>query len=108
MNPESYTLLVYSNLPEDVHLYLIPNDEITTEHLLLLMEANDKLVNNDDLNPGMEFLMAALTVEAKDCNPDVPKEWHCIWNKYKVGKVPLVDSNLHAPITRVFKSGFIL
>lgn len=107
MNPEVYTLLVYSNLPEDVHLYLIPNDKVTMEHLLLLMEANDKLVNNDDMNPGMEFLMAALTVEAKNCNPDVPKEWHCIWNEYKVtDMLPL--SNLTGTITRVFKSGFIL
>lgn len=107
MKPESYTLLVYNQIPDYLDFYLIPNKEITGHQLILLIEAHDKLVNSDDVNSGMEFLMAALCEKEENCNPDVPKEWHCVWNKYKVTN-PLHLSSLTGTISRVIKSGFIL
>lgn len=110
MNHESYTLLIYSNIPEDTILYLIPNVFISDEHLAFLQEAHDKVVNSDEMNTGMQFLMAALATESQNCDQSVPKEWHCIWARYRVDKdVPLDTVNLNGGvINRVFTSGFYL
>lgn len=112
MNHQTFTLLVYSNIPEDTNLYLIPNSDITDEQLSFLKEAHNKLVNGDDNNTGMEFLMAALTKEnnRQYFDESIPEEWRCVWTKHEVNKeVYLNPTNLlGGVITQVFVSGFIL
>ncbi len=120
-----FTLLVWEEIPENTSFYLIPNEELAIDNRLeLLKKAHNTFVNAQEDNEGLRFLNAALCPEEhinddsyfddgftthhggeriKRCEP-TPREWRCIFAKYKQ------DSNnvVEADISRVVLSGFIL
>jgi hypothetical protein len=119
-----FTLLVWEEIPEDTKLFLIPNEVIDSTRLELLKQAHNKFINQDEENDGLRFLNAAL-LDEKYVNDDsmfddgytshrdggrvyrcepTPKEWRCIFAKYKQDSSKVVE----ADITRVIISGFIL
>lgn len=127
MNNNTQTLLVYEQVPEDTHMYLIPN-RIFDEHpdwRDLMRQAHNKYVNRsgDKYNDGMSFLSAALVpIENVDNdsyfydgdvvnnvqtgkNNRMKNEWRCVFDKYKVNlDTSLTDVN----IIEVVLSGFIM
>jgi hypothetical protein len=95
---KKHVLLVWNEIPEGNKFYLIPEDEITPEQFKFLHEANDKFINADDNNFGLDFLNAALSPAYME---DDTKEG--IWAKHKV-EFPLQGQY----ITQAFHSGFLL
>jgi hypothetical protein len=82
-----YTLLIYSEVPEDTKFYLIPDSEINDEQRALLNEAHGRMVNSDEMNDGMRFLNDALCPEEHSCDEETPKHWHCVFAQYRVEEV---------------------
>lgn len=95
MNKE-HTLLVYSEMPEQVRFFVIPNDQLDDNAITMLTKANDCMVNAGEENEGTEFLSYALSEEN---NSDAS------WMQYEhdIGDGPILKT-----ISRVFYSGFWL
>lgn len=91
---KNYILLVWEIIPEAVHLYLIPKDEICQSHLKLLNFANLKFINackNSELD------------QLDELNELLANEW----SVYKIeDELLLLKDDQH--IERVITSGFIL
>ncbi len=91
---KKYILLVWEIIPEAVHLYLIPKDEICESHSKLLNFANLKLINACE-NSELDRL--------DELNELLDNEW----SSYKVEKELLrLEDDQH--IERVITSGFVL
>lgn len=116
----SYTLLIWEEVPETTHLFLIPNDVITPAQRELLKQAQGRLINRDDENPGLEFVNAAVTDpkyrqkpedytddnDIRDRPSDQFFQDQCIWHQYEV---PIKeDEEILRPITQVVFTGFML
>lgn len=89
-----YILLVWEIIPEAVHLYLIPKDEICKSHSKLLNFANLKFINackNSELDR-LDELNELLANE---------------WSPYKV-EDELLQLKDDQHIERVITSGFVL
>ena len=89
-----YILLVWEIIPEAIHLYLIPKDEICQSYLNLLNFANLKLINAH-----------------KDSDLDLLNELNELldneWSVYKIEDELLrLKDDQH--IERVITSGFVL
>lgn len=132
----THTLLIWELVPEDTHFYLIPNEEVDKDNRLSLMkQAHYHYINQSERNDGLDFLNAALTPEEHINNDDyfddgttfmqdpnvskrslvkvkthepAPKEWRCIFAKYKISEDDMANPIENAHITRAFLSGFIL
>ena len=94
------TLLIWEENPENVSLYLIPN-EIADRHRHHFEAAHGKMINCDDMSEGMEFINIAL--QSSEDTDGAP--FAGIFQAYKVdGEKPLTG----VMITSVYKSGFVL
>ena len=103
-NCKTYTLLSWASIPEENDFYVIPDEEITETQRTLLAKAHNRLINNDDMNEGMDFLNNALCEEKKHCGDDVPDVWKCCWAKYKHD----MSNPVVCRISHAYFSGFIL
>lgn len=88
------TLLIYETNPERTDLYLIPNDVLTNDARRSLIAAQNKLINGEKMNDGMEDILNMLDKENKNG-----------WSKYKRNNdEPIEDIT----IDHVYYTGFIL
>ena len=101
------TLIVYAQIPERTDFYVVPNEVITAEQAELLELAHGMLVNGDEMNPGMDFLMNAVCDAPEHCSPESPPQWRCVWAKFKREVAPLYPLT-DVQVTRIVYSGFIL
>jgi hypothetical protein len=101
------TLLVYSNVPEDQYFFIIPDNEMLPYWEEMLSLANGKLVNLDDMNAGMKWLMAATSSKKEYCDADVEEHHHCCLLKYK-HEASKEETSLVGPFSKVYVSGYIL
>jgi len=112
-----FSLFIYNQIPDQVDLYLIPNQDIEDNGWLSFFQnAHNKFINNDDLdsNKGLKFLLSA-TVSNKYLEDDTyfndhfdtsyKVEWRCVLDKYKQDNAKPIENVI---VTRVFMSGFIL
>lgn len=91
---ETYTLLVWEEVPEKSFMFLIPNSVMITQYRVALKEAQSKYVNQDDTNDGLMFVMESVCGDVKG-----------IFKQYSVDmKVPITGKT----ITEVYHCGFIL
>jgi hypothetical protein len=99
-----HTLIIYELRPEEVKLYLVPNQVITKRHRELLELAHNSMMNADDFNEGMAFLCNALADQVKYCLDEAPEGDKCVWAGYL--------HDIHKPITatidHVYYSGYFL
>lgn len=97
----AYTLLVWEEIPEDRALYLIPN-EVADKYRPYLTEAQNRFINSDVTNGGMDFLNTALADEA----PAPGFEEHLgVLRSYKIDlSTPLENTS----ITHVYLSGWVM
>jgi hypothetical protein len=95
------TLLIWEEVPDTTKLYVIPN-EVADKYRSFLEQAQNKLINNDEMNPGLAFVNTALGEEVSE---EGFEEHLGIFRQYEVKlDNPLVDQN----ITTVYHSGFYL
>lgn len=102
----TYSLLVWEEIPENTTFVLIPNNvaNIYRNHL---EQAHNKFINSDDENDGMRFLNAALMDNPEDAWDDYSKTHASVLAQYKRadrGGSPIVN----VYITHVYLSGFVL
>lgn len=98
------TLVVYNECPEAVRFFVIPNDKLTPEHIEFLEQAQGKMINADEMNPGMEFIMSAVSKNPEHCDPSLPEAHRCVFHPYSQDS----SKPITAPITRVYYTGFAL
>ena len=105
----SHTLIVYESRPEEVELYLVPNEIITARMRELLSLAHGTMMNGDEENDGQHFLnMALLDPDYKsDDENELFHEFSSIFHPYKQeygAEISLDDVR----ITNIYQSGFNL
>lgn len=106
-----HTLVIYSELPESVDMYLIPNKDLASEDFDTLRIVQNVYINGDVLTPAQrdahEQLIAAFCVEEQHLPNEHPAGtlWACRWTKFKVDPSSPILGQI---ITRVFTTGFIL
>ncbi len=107
-----YTLIVFQEIPEHTNFYLVPNSVLTEEHVRLLEDANNVIVNCDDSNDGTEFLSMALLPknlegDAEDSSPFYADR--CLFADYRLGDDELPNTDFsEKPITRVISTGWMM
>jgi hypothetical protein len=102
---DTYTLLIYENVPESTSLYLIPDNE-ADKYREVLRGAHNKFINSDDddRNENMGILSAMLA-KKKEFVEAVHLKHACLLSGYEVSTDrPIVGKQ----ITVVYFSGFIL
>lgn len=111
MNKIPVSLLIYDNNPRVWSMYFIPDSVITTEFREYLQSAHGRMVNNDDMNAGMAFLIDALAPAQEYAeNP----AHACIFHPYKYDQAEHKDYGfmmkfmLEHTITHIYFSGFFL
>jgi hypothetical protein len=99
----SYHLLIWQLVPEEVKLYMIPS-HIGEEYTSYLEQAHGKLINGNEMNPGLQFLNTALSEEKGFAEAGFEK-YEGIFVEYEADTKEPIS---HNRITRVYLSGFIL
>lgn len=102
---DTYTLIIWEEVPEDTKLFLIPNKDISYEHFVFMKMAHGKLINSDEMNDGLKFLNVALA-DPEYCYDEDMKKYAGIFCAYQVDKSHPVLQNTN--ISKVYFSGFIL
>lgn len=102
-----YTLVIWSEIPENTFFYLIPNEKITPKIREYLSQAHNKFINFDEAEPGMEFLNIAFCdpKHAEDYTIDYPDfaEYAGLFQEFKVAPENPITGKI---ITFVYHSGF--
>lgn len=100
----TFTLLVWELIPEETYLYLIPN-EVADKYKHYLDQAQNRMVNQDDLNDGMNFLIAACSQNEDDASEEF-KKYTGLFGlyRYTTMSVPITNQT----INKVYFSGFCL
>jgi hypothetical protein len=101
-----YTLLIWQTLPESTDLYLIPNDKLSEEQFKYLHEAQNKMINADDMNDGLRFLNTALAENYAEEGFDKYKG--CLREYKWEDNSEAITDRPWIVITNVFLSGFVL
>lgn len=106
------TLIIYEMVPDEILMYLIPNDAISEEQLELCLLANGKYANSEGGdNEGTKFLINALSPKEEYCHEDAPDDWKCCFHKYLVQSRNvnmLTDNPEMGFINRVILTGFMM
>jgi hypothetical protein len=103
MDTNTYTLLIWELIPEETHVYLIPNT-VAENWRGELRNANHSFLNNDVETYGMSFLNAALCAD-RTCVDEGHKDVAGIFASYLQPKNWQLEDKL---ITHVYLSGFVL
>lgn len=108
---QSQSLLIWEEVPETVHLYLVPDEIITQEQRELLKEAHQNYINarGSENNRGLAFLNAAF-YGGEEGQSGVDGEFESvvgIFKNYKVENSP-GQPLLGQHITNVYQAGFLL
>ena len=103
----SNTVVIFSEIPEDTRIFVIPDEVITPEHELLLAGSHGKLVNFDGYDDSLRFVNNAFCKVLEHCGGDeIPEDWKCIYTQYEV-KIE-VGKPILGRVSRVIHTGFIL
>jgi len=97
-----HTLVIWQNIPEETKLYLIPDDEISTEQRKLLKEANGKFINSDPCCEGLDFVNAAFSEDEFEDHPFADQA--CCFASYETSSNRIKD----VLITSVCVTGIFL
>ena len=98
----THSLVIYEMVPEETRLFLLPN-AVADLYRDFLTQAHNKFVNNDEMNEGMHFLMAATSPKMEYVDEDM-KDVGCIFHQYLlVNELPFEGT-----ITHVYVTGFCL
>lgn len=109
---ETFTLLVWEEVPETTKLYLIPNSTLDAEDHTTLKTANGNYINggtdNDDgAETALDCINNALCEDAKYLDDDHPagSKWAQRWKDYEQGKDKPIEGVI---VTHVYVCGFLL
>lgn len=106
---ETFTLLIWEEVPENSTLFLLPNSELTEEELNTLEKVNGKYCNSvgcsEEETTELLKLNAARVNKEKYLDEDHPAGsfWAMRYLKYKIE-----PSRINCHVTNVVKCGFIL
>lgn len=106
----SYVLLVWEEIPDDMRLYLIPQEE-ADKHEKYLKQAHNRFINSDDMNDGMRFLDTVLAKQEDDVPESGFEQYLGIWcnyNWYARATNKHTSPITNHTITAVYVSGFYL
>ena len=99
-------LLIWEEVPESTKLYVIPEKE-AAEYSLYLEMAHNKIINCDEMNDGLTFLLVALAENEESCGK-VEEKFKpfigCLRGFLVDGKYPLSGMFIQT----VYRSGFML
>lgn len=108
--PETYTVIVWEQIPEELDVYVVPNSTLLVQERELLAHAHMKYGNMVGLSPDAEIALMALLAafcEKAEHLPDEHPEgstWALRFVKYKQEALE-VDNKI---ITAIIQTGWIL
>lgn len=98
---QTYTLLIWENIPEETKFYVIPA-EVADPFNDLLAQAHNKFSGTDDDNPGLLFVLSAIN---EYCDDYHYVDQRGIFSQFLVPTETPIDGKL---ITKVYLTGLIL
>lgn len=105
--PETYTLLIWEEVPEDTKLYLIPNERVGGHRILLNMSQNH-MINGGDVEEHVAASIngiQALISPTREFIPEENLKLACLWSEFKVDRAKPIANKV---ITHVYFTGFLL
>lgn len=110
MKDETYTLVIYEQVPESMDVFLVPDSEITDQVREWLSLAHNVIVNGEDApNAGTDFLCSATLNEqyrGRHFSPDgIPAVWECWLRRFEI---PLDGSFSDKHISTFIRSTFLM
>lgn len=99
-------LIVYDECPDEVRFYVVPA-KLAKQYEPYLDMAQNKFMNADDDNEGLEFMCAAVDTYEGNSPEEFPESvrlYHRCLVPYLVG----MNEPLKESITRVYYTGFML
>lgn len=128
--PMNYSLLIWQEVPENIKLYLIPNDEIDPEARKVLETVHGYYINasntNKEIEEALSLVDCALVSSGErkqyeeeggdafgsrgvfDSEEQVPERWKGCWGDYKVFDEQSKREQVNGTITNVYVSGFLM
>jgi len=107
----TFTLLIWEEVPENVSLYLIPNDDLTPEDVGILHKAHNNYINSVHTvaraGHALDAISNALCENPKYLGDEHPigSRYACAWGKYKQSPDLPIQNTM---ITSVIRCGFLL
>jgi hypothetical protein len=111
---ETYSLLVWEEIPDRTRFVLIPNSWMTEEKRKIFQIAANHHINSTDTTPEQEQALNHINLglekdyvsnDVDDYYSYVPREWHGALHKWVLDDSGSIE-NTH--ITHVYRSGFFL
>jgi len=102
----THTLLIWQQVPEKTVLYLIPNDKLSEEQFEYLHQAQNRMINVDDMNDGLRFLNTSLSNEY--AHDGFEKYLGCLMEYKWEDNSEAITDRPDISITNVFLSGWCL
>lgn len=117
----TYTLLIWEEIPETLKLFLIPDDIILEDHRRALECINEKLMNSDKFSQKEEMLHAFVSVAILDeksrgdftfwenvaWNDELVARWVCRFSPYRV-KMNETVTRVDKTISFIYHSGHVM
>ncbi len=100
VNGPKYFLLIY--LGQYTNLYLLPKHIVTPSQLKLLEMAEGRLIGDEEMNSGMQFVTNAIATKTEYCADGDPEDYG-IWSKFRKDSLSSPGQN----IDRVFVTGSV-
>lgn len=101
---EEYVLLIWDQGSEGLEFFLLPFN-VYEKYQTLLKDAHGKMINVDDMTPGLEFLNVALCAEEYRAQLEYEPEEHIgVLYQYRVSET---SAPIKANIGLVIHSGFL-
>lgn len=101
---ETYTLLIWEMLPEEVSMYVIPNSVIDEEKREILNKSHKKIINCDDDTENTNILSSMIAESKEYADPSIDEKLLTIWGQYEEE----CSKPLDKVITNVYWSGFYM
>jgi hypothetical protein len=94
-------------IPEDQYIFIVPDEDIKPHWIPLLEQACNCIVNYEDMNPGMDFMIQATSSKPEfgDKKSVFFEEVCCLYS-YKVELVR--GESFKGPFSKVYISNFAL
>lgn len=123
MKPVQHILIVYEVIPEEVRLFLVPDDTLSTQELALVLAAHGGYMSSTDLDlkskqaKGIDCISAAIEPVREYAEEGYPKlvgtPWIQRFLSYEVGKFPtgeVKEGPALEPktISHIVRTGFML
>ncbi len=104
---QTYTLVIWEEVPENIQLWLIPDKAINDEDRKVLDEAQITYINSDENIEATKLLSDAFASEKDNCQ-DPGSIWACRWKQYFYGDRAKAAPIKDVKVSHVYLTGWFM